>query len=150
MLKMSFESDMDMPTISKAILNLTDNTTVCLSDISHDEVQNIVEIYLQRREILEFKRPPWFWFGGEVKKIYGPAKVKSLLVVRQVDKVDINVDDRLVSEFNSCFTVMFGVQLEKNEVYLSSLEECEGKILCKIQIKVKKLDIDYIEALVKV
>ena len=149
MLKISFESDMVMPTISKAIFNLTDNTTVCLDDIHYEEEQGIVEIYLQRREILEFKRSYWFWiFGGE-KKVYGPARIKSLMVIRQVERMDISVDDWLVNENNSCFTVMFGVQMDKHEVYLGSLEEDRGKQLCKISIKVKKLDIEYAEAVVQ-
>jgi hypothetical protein len=149
MIKISFESDMVMSTISKAILNLTDCTTVCLGDIHYDEAQGIVEIYLQRREILEFKRLYWIWFGGEDKRVFGPTRIKSLLIIRQVEGVEIDVDDRLVAEHNSCFTVMFGVQMEKNEVYLGSLEEVRGKQLCQISIKVKKLNIEYNEAVVK-
>jgi hypothetical protein len=148
-MKISFESDMVMPTLSKAILNLTDNTTVCLEDIHYDEVQGIVEIYLQRREIIEFKKSYWYWFWGGEKNIYGPNRIKSLLIIKQVEGMDINADDRIITEHNSCFTVMFGVQMERNEVYLGSLEESKGKTLCKISIKVKKLDFEYTEAVVK-
>ena len=148
MIKISFESDMVMPTISKAILTLTDSATVCLDDIHYDEVQRIVEIYLQRREITEFKSPYWFW-GGE-KKVYGETRIKSLLIIRQVEGVDFDIDDRLVTEFNSCFTLMFGVHMDINEVYLGSLEESRGKLLCEIHIKVKKLDIEYTEAVAKI
>jgi hypothetical protein len=66
-----------------------------------------------------------------------------------VEGMDINADDRIITEHNSCFTVMFGVQMERNEVYLGSLEESKGKTLCKISIKVKKLDFEYTEAVVK-
>jgi hypothetical protein len=120
---------------------------VCLDDIHYNEANEVFEIYLQRREIIEFKRSYWFW--GKEKKIYGKNRVKSLLTVRQVKKVDIYVDDRLKSEHNSCFTLLFGVEIGKNEIYLGSLEESRGTNLCTITIKVKKLDIEYSEAVVK-
>lgn len=147
MMRISFESDMVMPTISKAILELTDSTTVCLNDIHYDEAQGIVKIYFQRREITEFKSS--YWFGGGVKKVYGQARIKSLLTIRQVEGMDIDVDDWLVTECNSCFTVLFGVHMDRNKVYLGSLEESRGKLLCEISIKVKKLDIEYAEAVMK-
>ncbi len=81
---------------------------------------------------------------------FGQDRVKSLLRIKQVEKMDIDVDDRLVTEHNSTFTVMEGVLLDNNEVFLGSLEEIEGKTLCLIDIWVKKLDIEYIDAVVKV
>jgi hypothetical protein len=144
MMKISFESEIVMPYISRAILSLTDCSTVNLDDVHYDETLKIVEIYLQRREIKRF-----FWLWGRVERVFGQDKVKSLLRIKQVESVDIDVDDRLVIEHDSTFTVFVGVQMNSNEVYLGSLEESRGKILCKISIKVKKLDIEYSEAVVK-
>jgi len=66
-----------------------------------------------------------------------------ILVRLGVDQaMKIDVDDLLVEKCNSCFTIMMGVLIENNEVYLCSLEEASGKTLCHIDISVKGLNIE--------
>ena len=153
-MKITFESDILLPTLSKAINELTNSNTVCLNDIHYDEAQSTVEIYLQRREITGYKKPDWFRVWGEGKPIYGQTRVRSSLLIRQVEGVEINVDDRLITECNSCFTLesgvlMGGVLYDRNAIYLRSLEEASGKTFCTVEIMVKKWDIEYAEAVVK-
>lgn len=115
-----------MPYIERALYILTEGCRVHLDDIHYDEAQGIVEIYLQRNEITEYKRSFLLW--GGVRRIYGHSRVKICVRIKQVEKVDFDVDDRLVTELNSIFTVYFGITLSKNEVWIESSEESKGKI----------------------
>jgi hypothetical protein len=108
-MKMTFESNILLPTLSKAVNELTNSNVVCINDIHYDEAQRTVGIYLQRREITGYKKPGWFRVCGEGEPIYGQTRVKSLLLIKQVEEVEINVDDRLITECNSCFTLESGV-----------------------------------------
>ncbi len=138
MMKILFESNIEMPYIQRAFYILTEGCRVHLDDVHYDEAQGIVEIYLQRKEIKEYKRSFWFW--GGVRRVYGPGGVKLLVRIKQVEGVDSHVEDRLITELNSTFTVYFGVTLSKNEVWIVSSEESRGKNLCRIIVRVKKLD----------
>jgi hypothetical protein len=55
MMKISFESDIEMPYIERAFYILTEGCRVHLDDIHYDEAKGIFEIYLQRKEIKEYK-----------------------------------------------------------------------------------------------
>jgi hypothetical protein len=137
-MKIAFESDLLVPPVSKAISILTDGAKVCVDDIHYDEAKGIVNIYMQRIELTGFKKS----FLGEMQPVYSQTMIKSLLTIRQVEEVDIKVDDILIAECNSCFRVFFGLKMDKNELYLGSLEETQGKILCQISIKVKEMSIE--------
>lgn len=143
MMKISFESDTEMPYIERAFYILTEGCRVHLDDIRHDESQGIVEILLHRKEIKEFKRSYWFW--GGVRRVYGQKMVKLLVRIKQVESVDFQVEDSLITELKSTFTVNFGVTLSKNQVWIESIEESRGKNLFRMIVRVKKLDIEYID-----
>jgi hypothetical protein len=100
---------------------------------------------MQRKEITAFKTSFW----GDVKPVYGQDMVKSLLTIRHVVDVNIHVDDRLIADCNSSFTVLFGLKVDQNRLYLGSVEEVQGKILCQIIIKVKEISIEYSDEVVK-
>lgn len=146
-MKISFESDIEMPYIERAFYILTEGCRVHLDDVHYDEAQGIVEIYLQRKEIKEYKRSFWLW--GGVRRVYGRGRVKLLLRIKQVEEVVSQVEDSLIAELNSTFTVYFGVTLSKNEIWIESSEESRGKNLCRIIVRVKKLDIEYVEPMVE-
>ena len=147
MMKISFESDIEMPYIERAFYILTEGCKVHLDDVHYDETQGIVEIYLQRKEIKEYKKSFWFW--GGVRRVYGHGRVKLLLRIKQVEEVDSQVEDSLITELNSTFTVYFGVTLSKKEVWIASSEESRGKNLCRIIVRVKKLDIEFFDPVVE-
>jgi len=142
-MKISFESDIEMPYIARAFYILTEGCRVHLDDVHYDQVQGIVEIYLQRKEIKKYKSSFWFW--GGMRRVYGHDRVKLLVRIKQVVELDSQVEDSLITELNSTFTVYFGVTLSKNEVWIVSSEESRGKNLCRIIVRVKKLDIEYID-----
>ena len=57
--------------------------------------------------------------------------------------MDMQVDDVLVNECNSRFTVLIGLHVKDNELYLGSVEEDRGKTLCHVFIKVNKINIEF-------
>ena len=69
--------------------------------------------------------------------------IESLLTIRQVEEMDLKVDERLVANCNSCFTILFGVKVEDKQLYLGSVEEIQGDILCQIFIKVRQMNIEF-------
>jgi len=137
-MKISFEVDLLMPPISNAISILTDRAKICVNDIKYDEANGIVEIPIQRYALTGFKKSSF----GETKPIYSQDTIRSLLTIRQVEEIKIKTDDRLVTDCNSCFTLLFGLKMEDNSLYLGSAEEAQGNLLCQIFIKVRRMSIE--------
>lgn len=138
-MKIAFESGCWMPQVAKAFSVLTDGAKVCIDDIHYEEAKETVNIYMQRKELTGFKKP----LLGEMQPVYSQTMIKSLLTIRQVEEMSIKVDDRLVVECNSCFTVLFGLKVDDNHLYLGSAEETQGNILCQVYIRVKELSIEF-------
>lgn len=137
-MKITFESDLLLPPISEAITILTDRAKVCVDDIRYDEAKGIVYIPMQRKELLGFKNT----FLGEVQPVYRETMTEALLTIKQVKEMKIQVDDRLVADCHSCFTVLFGLKVDGNQLYLGSAEEIQGITLCQIFIKVEEMNIE--------
>ncbi|GAP06344.1 hypothetical protein ATHL_01198 [Anaerolinea thermolimosa] len=138
-MKMSFESDLLVPSISQFISILTDRAKVCVKDIRYDKPIGIVEVSMQRRELTGFKKS----LLGEGQPVYSQKMIKSLLKIRNVEEMKLEINDRLATDCNSCFTVMLGLKIDNNQLYLGSVEEIQGNILCQIIIRVKKIDIEF-------
>ena len=132
---------MKVPYIATVFAMLTGGGIICLDDIRYDSTQGIIEIRMKRRELLvEPKKTFWR------RPVYqGQAWVDSVLTIRQVVAMKKEVDDILVTECNSCFTVMMGMKLNRNEIYLGSLEEVRGKTLCELFIKVNEFNIEFVD-----
>lgn len=138
-MKIVFESELLIPSISNAISILTDRAKVCLENIHYDEARGIVNIEMQRKELKEFKKS----LLGEMQPVYSQTRIQSFLTIKQVDEMSIKVDNRLVADCNSCFTLLFGLKMDDKLLYLGSVEEIQGNILCQITIKVKEISIEY-------
>lgn len=138
MMKLAFESTTLILPVSSAISILTDHAEICVEDIHYDETKRTVDISMHRRELTGFKKSPW----GE-QPLYGQTRIKSLLTIRQVDEISVDVDDRLVSGCNSRFTALFGLKMDEHQLYLGSSEEIQGKVLCQIVVKVEKISLEF-------
>jgi hypothetical protein len=138
-MKITFESEKSLPTFNKVISVLTDKAKICVDDIHHDEVRGIVNIAMQRKDIVDFKKS----FLGEMRPIYGHRMNKSLLTIKNVKEMKVVVADQLITDCNSCFTVLFGLKVDDNRLYLGSAEEEQGNLLCEISIEVKELSIEF-------
>ena len=100
---------------------------------------------MQRKKLIGFKKS----FLGEMQPVYSQTMIKSLLTIKQVEEMNIKVDDRLVADCNSCFTVLFGLKMDDNQLHLGSVEEIQGNTLCQIYIKVKGISIEYSDEVTK-
>jgi len=138
-MKIAYKSDILIPSVQKVISVLTDKAQVFLKGINYDEARGIVDIFIQRKELIEFKKS----FLGEMKPIYSQKMIESLLTIKQVEEMELKVDDRLVANCNSCFTILFGVKVDDKQLYLGSVEEIQGDILCQIFIKVNQMNIEF-------
>lgn len=101
------------------------------------------------QEVIDDICANWYWIWGGEKPIYGPARVKSLLTIRQVEGMNMHIDDRLITEDHSNFQleggVLLGTHNAQKVIYFQSWLEVEGKVFCQVRINVKKWNIEYIE-----
>lgn len=137
-MRIDVEMKFMMPSIFNAILNLTNRAMICVKDINYEKSKGIVRIYMLRNDLLFFKKT---WLGG-MQPVYSQKMVKSLLTIRQVEEMTIKIEDQLISDCNSCFTLLFGLKVNDNQIYLGSVEEMEGNILCEVIIKVKEISME--------
>ena len=80
-----------------------------------------------------------------MQPVYGQTMIDTVLTIRQVVEMNIQVDDRLVTKCNSCFTALFGLKVDGDQLYLGSVEEAQGKTLCQVFIKVKGINIECVD-----
>lgn len=140
-MKLIFQSPFTIPSISKTLSILMDGSKVCVDDIQYDKVKGVVVFLMQRKELTGFSKS----FLRGLQPIYSQHLINSVLTIKEVIEMDINFDDKLMSECNSCFTVLFGLNIDGNNLYLGSVEETQGNTLCQIFISVKHLDIEYLD-----
>ena len=140
-MKIALESTVIMTTFFDTLSFLMNKARVCIDNIHYDEVNGIVKILMKRYELTGFKKP----FLGVPRPIYGQTMIDTLLTIRQVINMSIEADDALITDFNSCFTVLFGLHVVDGEFHLSSGEESEGRQLCRVIIKVKEINIECID-----
>src|SRR5215211_5030631 len=122
-MRFAFESFTRMPHVSEMLSTLTSGARIDIRNIHYDESQRMVNILMERKELISFKKS----FFGKEQPIYSQNALKTLLIVKDVIGIDIKPDDRLIAELNSSFTVLFGVKLSDNELYLRSVEESRGE-----------------------
>lgn len=136
-----FESSTVMPHISEMLSVLVGGARIHIDNIQYNESQRKVEILMERKELIGFKKS----FLGMMQPIYSQNVLKTLLIVNDTIGMNIEMDDRLVAKLDSTFTVLLGVKLNENELYLSSVEESQGKIFCQVSIKMERLNIECID-----
>ena len=137
-MKIAYESNLLLPPISQAISFLTDRAKICLDDIQYDKAEGKVEIIMLRKKLSKFSKSIF----GKIQPVYSQSAIKSLLIIRQVEEMSIKVDDRLGRDCNSDFTVLFGLRLNDNNLYIASVEEAQGDFLCQIHIKVGRINLE--------
>jgi hypothetical protein len=144
-MKITFEASEMFSPISSAFSILTSGAEICVNDIQYDEVNGTIKISMKRKEVIEQTRKGCL--SGWLQPPYISRKnwVDSTLIIRQVASMKMEVDDILVNECNSRFTLMMGTKMENNEIYFGSLEEASGKTLCNIYIQVNRYDLEFFD-----
>jgi len=140
-MKIILESPVKIPCISTAFADLTSGGVICLNDIRYNSSEEIIEIRMKRKELLA--EPKKTFWGRPI--YHSQTWVDSILTIRQVIAMKRQVDDILITECNSCFTVKMGMRIDKDEIYLGSQEEVRGKTLCELFIKVKEFKIEFVD-----
>jgi len=141
MIKLTYESSEPNPFPRNIAPVPVSAARICVDDIQYDETLGTVKIPLKRKKFLGWKK---LFFFGKVPVTSEPI-IDALLTIRDVTAMDMQVDDVLVKECDSRFTVMVGLHVKDNELYLGSVEEDRGKTLCHIFIKVKKINIEFVD-----
>jgi hypothetical protein len=144
MMRVTFESTEISAPISRSFAALTDMAEICINNIQHDEENGIVEIPLKRRVVIKQKRKGYLGLFLP-NYIAGYKWFDAVLIIRQVAKMNLDVDDLLITDCNSCFSAMMGLKLDKHELYLGSVEETAGKTLCQIFVKVNEFDLELVD-----
>ncbi len=142
-MRIVFESPVIYEPITKPIAGLTNLAEICIDDIRYDETNGIIEIPMKRREWSPQERKGCLglvWLRP--KYILGQNRIESVLTIRQVTAMTMDVDDILITECDSRFSAMMGLTMWNDQMYLDSAEEVRGKTLCKIRIAVKGINIE--------
>lgn len=120
---------------------LTSNAVINIKDINHDIERKIVKVYLKRKEIIRRDRRSLFDFWKPIYD-YGPKWIDSVLTIRHVSEIKMLIDEKLINECDSRFTLMMGIGFGKNFIELNSIEETRGITLCQIKIFVTEYDLE--------
>lgn len=144
-MKITFEAPKIFSPISRTLLFLTEGAKICVNDIQYDEVNCTVKIPMKRRELIEQNRKGCLFEWFHQPYTFGQNWIDSVLIIQQVIMMKMDIDDILITECGSCFTVMMGLKIEKDEMYLGSLEESSGKTLCHIFIKIKGINLEFVD-----
>ena len=140
-MKIAFESPDLMLSVAHDLSILTDCARICINDIHYDPEAGIVSILMKRVEITGFRMS----ILRAVRPVYGKTKIDTLLTIKQVVDFSLQVDELLVSKCNSCFMVEAGLTIIGNNIYLSSVEEASGKVLCRVIVTVKDINIEFVD-----
>ena len=101
---------------------------------------------MKRREAIEQNRKGFLGWSRPPQNI-GFTWIDSVLTIRQVIAMQMDVDNILVTECNSRFSVLMGLKIKNDELYVGSLEEASGKTLCNIFITVKGINLEFADRL---
>ena len=143
-MRIAFESTVIFTPVVESLAILTNMAEICVDDIRYDAANGIVEIPMKRRETIEQNRRGFSEWLRPARRI-SQTWTYSVLTIRQVIAMKMDVDDILVTECNSRFSAMMGLKVENDKLYLGSLEEVRGKTLCDIHITVKGINIELVD-----
>lgn len=143
-MRIIFESPVIFEPMAKSIAGLTNMAEICVDDIRYDQSNGIIEIPLKRREWIRQERKGCLglvWLRPTYK--YSQNWIESVLTIRQVTAMVMDVDDILMHECNSRFSAMMGLTMRDDQLYLDSAEEVRGKTLCTIRVTVKGINVEF-------
>jgi hypothetical protein len=122
------------PELASQLSLLTHAAELEPSTITFDKQTSSITIPVRRKQYLR----RWLFFGlGERYQQVSPETIESFLIVRDV------LEFRPVDRFSlPRITLLFGVKLTENEIYLCSAEESKGIIAFELLVKIRSYDIE--------
>jgi len=142
-MKIVFMASENFAPIADSFAMLTNMAEICVDDIQYDPAEGIVQIPLKRRRLIQQEKRGRFGLHS-MRPSYNwdQTYINALLTIRQVNKLNKEIDPILVTECDSRFSVKMGLSIKQGTLYLGSLEETRGKTLCEIYIEVDSIDLE--------
>lgn len=122
--------------LKKKIQTLTNYAIIRLDRVIVDREHGTVEIEMERMQTSQTKGLERLFSHVNYDR---KNRIKSHLRIRNI--IDISILDRSVNEENQC-TVLFGLTIKDNELYISSAEETGGDPMYELSINVNEIDIE--------
>ena len=126
--------------VAEELLSLFLNyASVDINEIVYDQQAKRVAIPVSRKEV-DFKVT---LFGK--RPTYRKDARKAILQINHVEEFRVHVEKELADDFNGIFTVLFGVKIDKNNIYLCTGEEIHGRTVVKLETRVSSLAVRIID-----
>lgn len=136
-MKIYFKSVFLIPTLAQAISVLTDHSLINVNeDIQYNKENEILVIFMRRLELQGYKKTRLF---GR-RPFFGKNRILSSLTIQNVEEVNIQKDNQLLSYHGPIIELLFGVMVENNLIYLSASDTTRGTPW-SISIRVRELDL---------
>lgn len=136
-MKIIYESDIDLINLNKEIANLTANCKIKISEIKIDDENRRIVIPLDR-----FKESRYFskLFGLSSRILFDTAQIiNSEIIIENFTSYEIKKSN----DHNNLITVLFGISISENKIYMSSAEESKGESDFELRINVEKYKIEF-------
>lgn len=116
---------------------ITNRATLHSRDIEYDQNSRIVQIPITRFPITKKKK---FLRKVTPYKQDKANGIDSLITIRNVKQ--FLPEEHLPSDYDDPVTLLFGIQVKEEEIYLSSAEEDRGTPLFQLTLEIEELDIE--------
>lgn len=127
-MKILINIDISIKSTGKNLTRLTDKAHLNINEVKYFKRDNSIVLPIKRKNIYK------------IKKNY--SEIDSVIIIKNINKYDIK--NLCHNKFNT-ITILFGLQINNKEIYLSSAEEETGVSLYEITIQCKEIDISLID-----
>ncbi len=136
-MRLLFKSNIYIKEICRCFEYLTNNAALKPSDILYNEEKREVIFSFERYKIEKFKKR--FFCFYEIPLYDKNSKISSTIIIKSIERCDIiNLTKEKVSEIK----ILFGVKIDKEEIYFCSVEEEKGKNLFEMKLNINDYDIE--------
>lgn len=140
MIDIQLNTKLDMSNSIENMILLTNKAQFNINDVDYSQADQSLIIPIYRKEIIKFRKG--FIYLKRKPKYGKGKKIKAIITVNNIISCDAkNRCDNKIEKI----TILFGMQVDKNEIYICSSEENMGECLYEISIKVEGLDISIID-----
>ena len=122
------------------IESITDKAKLQIENVKYDLGNKTVKIPIKRYKIKDYKK-------GIISRFKKPVYDKNQIIYSEiiVGNVENYEVKNICDEEQKEVTILFGVQLKENEIYISSAEENQGENIYEITITTSCLNIEIID-----
>lgn len=132
-------SDENVDTIETFLAPFLNRSRVEVDKVIYDEQERMVEIPLVR----QLFRSRITVFGKQLR--YTGEERPAILRIGNVNDLHIQSKPFLFTTLGGVFTILFGLKVNKQTLYLSSVEEEKGEQACEFVIGVTSIDLELVD-----